>query len=60
MLDRPEFVSFDLTSLRLGAPPFAQCPLALMQRVVSDVQLAGLQAVWGQAEASPANKRLSA
>ncbi len=52
-LERPEFPSIDLSSLRTGIMAGAPCPPALMKRVMEDMHCAEILIGYGQTEASP-------
>jgi len=52
-LERPEFGTIDLSSLRTGIMAGAPCPPALMRRVMEDMHCAEILIGYGQTEASP-------
>jgi fatty-acyl-CoA synthase len=52
-LDHPEFSSFDLSSLRTGIMAGSPCPIAVMQRVVDQMNLTQLTICYGMTETSP-------
>lgn len=52
-LEREDFSSFDLSTLRTGVMAGAPCPEALMKRVMHDMHLGEILIGYGQTEASP-------
>jgi len=52
-LERPDFTSFELTSLRTGVMAGAPCPSSLMRRVVTEMHIPEMLVMYGQTEASP-------
>ncbi|MBV1704152.1 MAG: AMP-binding protein [Hyphomicrobiales bacterium] len=52
-LDRPDFVSYDLTSLRTGIMAGAPCPIETMRNVVDRMHMAGVTIAYGMTETSP-------
>jgi len=52
-LDHPEFVTFDLTSLRTGMMAGAPCPVEIMRRVIRDMHLTEMTIGYGMTETSP-------
>jgi len=52
-LEHPRFKEFDLSSLRTGMMAGAPCPLELMQRVTTEMQLTEITIGFGMTEASP-------
>ena len=52
-LEHPNFVSYDLSSLRTGIMAGAPCPIELMKRVVAQMHCRDLTIGYGQTEASP-------
>jgi fatty-acyl-CoA synthase len=50
---RPDFASFDLTSLRTGMMSGAPCPIELMKRVLKEMHIGELVIAYGQTETSP-------
>lgn len=52
-LDHPEFASFDLKSLRTGIMAGAPCPIEVMKRVNSDMNMRGVTIAYGMTETSP-------
>jgi len=53
MLNHPEFSLFDLSSLRVGWVGGAPCPIEMMKRCRSDMQLKDLTILFGMTETSP-------
>jgi len=49
----PDFVSYDLTSLRTGMMSGAPCPVELMKRVLNEMHIGELVIAYGQTETSP-------
>lgn len=54
-LDFPGFESFDLSSLRTGIIAGSTCPVDLMNRLISDMELTEIVIGYGQTECSPIN-----
>jgi fatty-acyl-CoA synthase len=52
-LDHPAFARFDLRSLRTGIMAGASCPVELMKRVVSQMNLREVTIAYGMTETSP-------
>jgi fatty-acyl-CoA synthase len=52
-LAHPGFRDFDLTSLRTGIMAGAPCPIAVMRRVVDEMNMTGLTVCYGMTETSP-------
>ncbi len=52
-LEHPQFADFDLTSLRTGIMAGAPCPVAVMQRVVTEMHLGEITIAYGMTETSP-------
>jgi fatty-acyl-CoA synthase len=52
-LERPDFRSFDLTSLRTGIMAGAPCPPQLLRRVMEEMGCREILVGYGQTEASP-------
>jgi fatty-acyl-CoA synthase len=52
-LEDPEFVRFDLSSLRTGIMAGSLCPEAVMKRVMSELHLREMTIAYGLTEASP-------
>ncbi|MEM7708570.1 MAG: AMP-binding protein [Pseudomonadota bacterium] len=54
-LEHPEFDRFDLSSLRTGIMAGAPCPVDVMNRVISDMNMNHILIGYGQTEVSPLN-----
>ena len=54
-LDHPEFKRFDLTSLRTGMMAGAPCPIEVMRRCISEMNLSQMTIGYGMTETSPAS-----
>ncbi len=54
-LEHPEFGKFDLSSLRTGIMAGAPCPVDVMNRVISDMNMKHILIGYGQTEVSPLN-----
>ncbi|MGA7809547.1 AMP-binding protein [Bradyrhizobium sp.] len=52
-LDHPEFARFDLTSLRTGIMAGAPCPIEVMKRVNSAMNMSEVTIAYGMTETSP-------
>ncbi|MDA9545984.1 AMP-binding protein [Bradyrhizobium sp. CCBAU 45321] len=52
-LDHPEFSSFDLTSLRTGIMAGAPCPIEVMKRVNTEMNMREVTIAYGMTETSP-------
>lgn len=52
-LQRPEFASFDFSSLRTGIMAGAPCPVEVMKRVIKDMRCPEMVVGYGQTESSP-------
>ena len=52
-LEREDFTSFDLSSLRTGIMAGAPCPPDLMKRVINDMHCSEILIGYGETEASP-------
>jgi len=52
-LDHPRFKEFDLSSLRTGIMAGSPCPIEVMKRVVSDMNLREVTIAYGMTETSP-------
>jgi fatty-acyl-CoA synthase len=52
-LETPEFARFDLSSLRTGIMAGSPCPVEVMKRVVSNMNLAEITNCYGMTETSP-------
>lgn len=53
MLDHPDFKTFDLTSLRTGIMAGSPCPIEVMKRVISDMNMQEVTIAYGMTETSP-------
>jgi fatty-acyl-CoA synthase len=53
MLDHPDFLKFDLSSLRTGVMAGAPCPIEVMKRVVSDMHAEEMTICYGMTETGP-------
>lgn len=54
-LSHPEFDKFDLSTLRTGVMAGAPCPVDVMKRVISDMNMEHILIGYGQTEVSPIN-----
>jgi len=54
-LSHPEFDKFDLSTLRTGVMASAPCPVDVMKRVISDMNMKHILIGYGQTEVSPIN-----
>ena len=54
-LDMPNFKSFNLSNLRTGVIAGSTCPVDLMNRLISDMELTEIVIGYGQTECSPIN-----
>ena len=54
-LDLPDFKKYDLKSLRTGIIAGSTCPVELMKRLISDMELTEIVIGYGQTECSPIN-----
>jgi fatty-acyl-CoA synthase len=52
-LDRPDFASYDLGSLRTGIMAGSPCPIEVMKRVDSDMGISEIVIAFGMTETSP-------
>jgi len=52
-LDHPEFSTFDLNSLRTGMMAGSPCPIEVMRRCISDMNLREMTIGYGMTETSP-------
>lgn len=52
-LSHAEFASFDLSSLRTGVMAGAPCPIAIMKRVISQMNMRDITICYGMTETSP-------
>jgi fatty-acyl-CoA synthase len=53
LLDHPRFKEFDLSTLRTGIMAGSPCPIEVMKRVVSDMNMAEVTIAYGMTETSP-------
>jgi fatty-acyl-CoA synthase len=53
MLGHPDFVNFDLTSLRTGIMAGSVCPVEVMKRCVAEMNMTELAIAYGMTETSP-------
>jgi len=54
-LSHPDFDTFDLSTLRTGVMAGAPCPVDVMKRVISDMNMKHILIGYGQTEVSPVN-----
>ncbi len=59
MLGHPELKSFDLSSLRTGVMAGAPCPIEVMKRCVSEMNLREVTIAYGMTETSPVSFQTS-
>ena len=52
-LDSPDFGDYDVSSLRTGVIAGSTCPVELMKRLISEMDLNGIVIAYGQTECSP-------
>lgn len=52
-LEHPEFTGFDLSSLRTGIIAGSPCPVEVMKRLLSDMNMSGVAICYGMTETSP-------
>lgn len=52
-LDHPRFKEFDLSTLRTGIMAGSPCPIEVMKRVISDMNMAEVTIAYGMTETSP-------
>ena len=52
-LDHPDFQSFDMSSLRTGCMAGASCPIEIMKKVFSDMNMTEVTIAYGMTETSP-------
>lgn len=52
-LNHPQFLEFDLTSLRTGCMAGAPCPIEIMKRVITEMHCPEITIACGQTETSP-------
>ncbi|OJU80568.1 MAG: AMP-binding protein [Solirubrobacterales bacterium 70-9] len=53
MLDDPSFEEYDLASLRTGIMAGSPCPVEVMRRVVTEMNMSGVTICYGMTETSP-------
>jgi fatty-acyl-CoA synthase len=53
MLGHPDFASFDLSSLRTGVMAGSPCPIEVMKRTISDMNMSEVTICYGMTETSP-------
>jgi fatty-acyl-CoA synthase len=58
-LEAPDFLSHDLSSLRTGIMAGAPCPVEVMKRVISDMNLREITICYGMTETSPVSFQTS-
>jgi fatty-acyl-CoA synthase len=54
-LEHPEFARYDLSTLRTGIMAGAPCPVEVMKKVISRMNMAEVLIAYGQTECSPVN-----
>ena len=59
-LNHPEFTAFDLGSLRTGIMAGSPCPVEVMKRVVSEMQMGEVTICYGMTETSPVSFQTAA
>jgi fatty-acyl-CoA synthase len=59
-LEHPRFGEFDLTSLRTGIMAGSPCPVEVMRRVVSDMNMGEVSICYGMTETSPVSTQTRA
>ena len=59
-LDHPGFAGFDLSSLRTGTMAGSPCPIEVMKRVISDMNMSEVTIAYGMTETSPVSFQSSA
>lgn len=52
-LEHPAFSNFDLSSLRTGAMAGSPCPIEVMKRVISDMNMSEVTIAYGMTETAP-------
>ncbi|MEM8836969.1 MAG: AMP-binding protein [Pseudomonadota bacterium] len=52
-LEHPDFATFDLSHLRTGIMAGAPCPIEVMRKVQSDMNMTGVTIAYGMTETSP-------
>ena len=58
-LDHPEFTKFDLSTLRTGIMAGSPCPIEVMKRVVSQMNMQQVTIAYGMTETSPVSTQSS-
>ncbi len=58
-LAHPDFGEYDLSSLRTGIMAGSPCPVEVMRRVVSEMNMAGVTICYGMTETSPVSTQSS-
>jgi fatty-acyl-CoA synthase len=58
-LDHPDFASFDLSTLRTGIMAGSPCPVEVMKRVVSQMNMQQVTIAYGMTETSPVSTQSS-
>ncbi len=53
VLDHPDFASYDLSALRTGIMAGSPCPIEVMKRVISQMNMAEVTIAYGMTETSP-------
>ena len=53
MLDHPDFANYDLSSLRTGIMAGSPCPVEVMKRTISDMNMSEVSICYGMTETSP-------
>jgi len=53
MQNHPDFATFDLSTLRSGIMAGSVCPVEVMKRCISDMNMAGASIAYGMTETSP-------
>lgn len=53
-LEHPDFLKYDMSTLRSGIMAGAPCPVEVMKRVVTEMHCHGMTVAYGQTESSPA------
>jgi len=59
-LARPDFASYDLSSLRTGIMAGSPCPVEVMKRVVSEMHMSEVTICYGMTETSPVSAQTRA
>lgn len=52
-LDHPDFLKYDMSSLRTGIMAGASCPIGVMKKVVNDMHMSEVTIAYGMTETSP-------